>query len=440
MTYTATTSARINQRNAVLSGFLGWTLDAFDFFVLIFVVPAVAKDFGHSIPSIALTITASLTMRPVGAFVFGVLADRYGRRRLLMANIVFYSLMEVLSGVAPTYTTFFICRMLYGIGMGGTWGVGASLAMESVPLKWRGFVSGLLQEGYATGNILAAICYYTVFPHWGWRPMFFIGGIPAALTLLICSKVSETKTWQRSRTDWHSYRRTISKNWRLFFYLVVLMAMMNFMSHGTQDMYPTFLQRQRHFSVNDTALVTIISMIGAICGGITFGLFSDKWGRRRAMITAATCGILTIPLWVFAPNLRLIMVGALAMQFMVQGAWGVIPAYITELSPGQLRAFFPGFAYQLGVLIASSVGYIEAVLGEHFRYATSMGVFAAIVLTVGALVIYIGPEAKRVSFANEEPLMRCGLVVKESAPLGCSLGLDDDTAAGTSAENGGTCP
>jgi MFS transporter, SHS family, lactate transporter len=400
MPYTAPENERANQRNAVLAGFLGWTLDAFDFFVLIFVVSAIAKDFGRSIPAIALTITASLAMRPVGAIVFGVLADRFGRRGLLMANIVFYSLMEILSGTAPTYATFFIFRMLYGIGMGGTWGVGASLAMESVPRKWRGLVSGLLQEGYATGNILAAICYYTVFPHWGWRPMFFIGGIPALLTLLICTKVKESAAWQSSRTDWSTYRAAITKNWQLFLYLVALMAMMNFISHGTQDMYPTFLQRQLHFSVNATALVTVISMIGAICGGITFGVLSDKWGRRRAMITAALLGTLTIPLWGFAPNMRLIMVGAFAMQFMVQGAWGVIPAHITELSPGQLRAFFPGFAYQLGVLVASSVGYIEAVMGEHFQYASSMSLLAATVLSVGAVVIYFGPEAKGVSFTG----------------------------------------
>jgi SHS family lactate transporter-like MFS transporter len=404
MSHIAMESERANQRNAVLAGFLGWTIDAFDFFVLIFVVSAIAKDFGRSIPAVALTITASLAMRPVGALVFGVLADRYGRRGLLMANIVFYSLIEILSGMAPTYETFFIFRLLYGIGMGGTWGVGASLAMESVPRKWRGLISGLLQEGYATGNILAAICYYTVFPHWGWRPMFFIGAIPALLTLLICSKVTESEAWQGSRTDWNTYRGAISKNWQLFCYLVALMAMMNFMSHGTQDMYPTFLQRQRQFSVNATVLVSIISMIGAICGGVTFGLFSDKWGRRRAMITAALLATLTIPLWVFAPNLRLIVAGAFTMQFMVQGAWGVIPAHITELSPGQLRAFFPGMAYQLGVLIASSIGYIEAIVGEHFRYATSMGLIAGIVLIVGAVVIYIGPEAKGISFVDEEGL------------------------------------
>lgn len=415
MLITPSQNERANQRKAVLSGFLSWTVDAFDFFVLIFVVSAIARDFGRSIPAVALTITASLAMRPVGAFAFGILADRYGRRSLLMANIIFYSLMEILSGLAPTYQVFFLYRLLYGIGMGGTWGVSASLAMESVPSKWRGLVSGLLQEGYATGNILAAICYYTVFPRWGWRPMFFVGGIPALLTLVICSRVKESEAWHASSADWGTYRAAISKNWQLFCYLVVLMAMMNFMSHGTQDMYPTFLQHQHHFSVNQTALVTVISMIGAICGGVTFGLFSEKWGRRRVMITAAMLGTMTIPLWVFAPNLRLIILGAFAMQFMVQGAWGVIPAHITELSPRHLRAFFPGFAYQLGVLIASSVGYIEAALGEHFRYATSMGVLAATVLIVGALVIYLGPEAKGVSFADADRLNAKGFEDQVSA-------------------------
>jgi MFS transporter, SHS family, lactate transporter len=386
--------------NAVAAGFLGWTIDAFDFFVLVFVVSAIAKDFGRSIPAIALTITASLAMRPVGALIFGVLADRYGRQKLLMANIVFFSAMEVLSGSAPSYTTFFVFRVLYGVGMGGTWGVGASLAMESVSAKWRGIVSGILQEGYAVGNILAAICYYTVFPRWGWRPMFFIGSVPALLTLLICMTVKESEAWHTSRTDWTAYKSAISGNWRLFCYLVALMAMMNFMSHGTQDMYPTFLQRQRHFSIDATAMVTIISMTGAICGGVTFGWYSDRKGRRWAMITAALLGIIAIPLWVFASKLALISAGAFVMQFMVQGAWGVIPAHINELSPSALRGFFPGTAYQLGVLIASNIGYVEAILGEHLKYATSMGALAALVLGIGALVIYLGPEAKGVSFTR----------------------------------------
>ncbi len=392
---------RANVRNAVSAGFLGWTIDAFDFFVLVFTISAIAKEFGRSIPAIALTITASLVTRPIGAFVFGLLADRYGRRVILIANIVFYSLMEVLSGLAPSYQVFFALRLLYGIGMGGNWGVGASLAMESAPPKWRGMLSGLLQEGYAVGNILAAGAYYLIFPHYGWRAMFFIGTVPALLTILICLRVEEPEAWHESRTDWTTYRAAIFKNANLFFYLVGLLAMMNFISHGTQDLYPTFLQRQRHFDVNTTAIISAISMFGAILGGLTFGHFSDRHGRRITMVVAALLGACTIPLWVLAPNKPLIMVGAFSMQFMVQGAWGVIPAHINELSPPQLRGFFPGLAYQCGVLIASSISYIEAVLGEHFSYSTLMGLLAATVLIVGAMVIWAGPEAKGVSFVKQ---------------------------------------
>lgn len=392
---------RANVRNAVSAGFLGWTIDAFDFFVLVFTISAIAKEFGRSIPAIALTITASLVTRPIGAFVFGLLANRYGRRVILIANIVFYSLMEVLSGLAPSYQVFFALRLLYGIGMGGNWGVGASLAMESAPPKWRGMLSGLLQEGYAVGNILAAGAYYLIFPHYGWRAMFFIGTVPALLTILICLRVEEPEAWHESRTDWTTYRAAIFKNANLFFYLVGLLAMMNFISHGTQDLYPTFLQRQRHFDVNTTAIISAISMFGAILGGLTFGHFSDRHGRRITMVVAALLGACTIPLWVLAPNKPLIMVGAFSMQFMVQGAWGVIPAHINELSPPQLRGFFPGLAYQCGVLIASSISYIEAVLGEHFSYSTSMGLLAATVLIVGAMVIWAGPEAKGVSFVKQ---------------------------------------
>jgi SHS family lactate transporter-like MFS transporter len=391
---------RTNARYAVAAGFLGWTIDAFDFFVLVLAISAIAKEFGRSIPAIALTTTASLITRPVGAFVFGLLADRYGRRPVLMANILFYSLMEVLSGFAPTYTTFFALRLLYGVGMGGNWGVGASLALESVPVKRRGVVSGFLQEGYATGYLLAAAAYYTIYPHWGWRPMFFIGTIPALLTLIICTRVVESEAWHQSRVEWATYRTAIFKNWRLFLYLAGLMAMMNFISHGTQDLYPTFLQKQRLFSSGTTAIVTAISMVGAIVGGLAFGQLSERWGRRRTMVRAALTGVVIIPLWIWAPSLGLLMLGAFLMQAMVQGAWGVIPVHINELSPPQLRGFFPGFAYQTGVLIASTIAYIEAVLGEHFSYATSMAGLAAIVLLIGALVIWLGPEAKGVAFVR----------------------------------------
>ena len=393
---------RANQRNVLLAGFLGWTLDAFDFFILVMVLQAVADDLaGGSIPKIALTLTASLAMRPLGALLFGMMADRYGRRLPLMLDIIFYSIVEVASGLAPNYATFMILRLLYGIGMGGEWGVGASLTMESVSPRWRGVLSGLLQEGYALGYLLAALVAYFVYPHWGWRPMFFIGGLPALLTLFIRSKVKESPTWARSRTDWPTYWRAIARNWKLFLYLVLLMMMMNSISHGTQDMYPTFLKHQRGYSAQATSVIVIISMIGAILGGITFGFLSDTKGRRRAMVTAVLSALVLIPLWIFAPSTGVIVVGAFLMQFMVQGAWGVIPAHINELSPDAIRGFFPGFAYQLGVLCASSITYMQARMAEHFTYSLVMGVSMTIVLIVGAIVISLGPERRGVVFGAD---------------------------------------
>jgi len=389
-------------RNAILAGFLGWTLDAFDFFILTFVLAPIAKEFGQTIPAIALTITASLATRWIGAILFGLFADRYGRRIPLIVNILYFSLIEVLSGLAPNYRVFFFLRLLYGVGMGGEWGVGASLTMESVPTKWRGLISGLLQEGYALGFLLAAAVYRLAYPHWGWRPLFFIGGLPALLTLFVRAKVKEPEAWHRSRTDWTTYRRAIFRNWRRFAYLVLLLAMMNFISHGTQDMYPTLLQQQHGFSPQRTSDFTAISMIGALCGGLMFGFISDGRGRRRTMVTAVLLGIAVIPLWVFAPNLQLILLGGFLMQFMVQGAWGVIPAHLNELSPDQLRGFFPGLAYQFGVLIASGSAYFEARMAHVMSYSRAMGLFAAVVLFTGAVVISFGPEEHRAEFGRQD--------------------------------------
>ena len=392
---------RANQRNVLLAGFLGWTLDAFDFFILVMVLPSVARDLaGGSIPKIALTITASLAMRPVGAFLFGLMADRYGRRLPLMLDIVFYSVIEVFSGLAPNYATFMILRLLYGIGMGGEWGVGASLTMESVPARWRGICSGLLQQGYAVGYMIAAGVAYFVYPHWGWRPMFFIGGLPALLSLFIRAKVKESPAWERSRTDWPTYRREIARHWKLFLYIIVMMMLMSSMAHGTQDMYPTFLKHQRGFSPEATSIVVIGSMIGAIFGGIAFGLLSDRKGRRWSMVVAALCAALLIPLWITVTNVQLIVAGAFLMQFMVQGAWGVVPVHLSELAPDAIRGFFPSFAYQLGVLCASSTTYLQARFAEHFTYSTVMGTSMAVVLVVGAIVIALGPERRGVVFGE----------------------------------------
>jgi len=404
-TVVAAKAERANQRNAVLAGFLGWTLDAFDFFVLTYITADVARAFGKSVPEVAAVISATLMMRPIGAVVFGLMADRYGRRLPLMLNVIFYAVISVLCGLAPTFSAFFVLRLLFGIGMGGEWGVGASLALESVSSKWRGLISGLLQEGYALGNLLAAVAFRTVYvqfhsgnPTNAWRYMFFVGGLPALLSLFIRAKVKESEAWHEHRTDWTTYRRSIFQNWKRFLYLIALMTMMNFISHGTQDLYPTFLQRQRLYSPEATSYIAMVSMLGAIVGGLIVGAYSDRKGRRRAMITSALAGIVVVPLWIAAPSTALVVLGAFLMQFCVQGAWGVIPAHINELSPGHLRGFFPGFAYQLGVAAAASIVFIEAVLGEHFTYAQSMGVLAAAVLGIGAIVIGLGPEAHGVTF------------------------------------------
>ncbi len=387
--------------NALIASFLGWTLDAFDFFVLVFAVPTIAEEFHVDLPEIAKTIAVTLAFRPVGAFIFGLLADRYGRRLPLMLDLVFYSVIEVLSGLAPDYKTFLILRALFGIGMGGEWGVGASLAMEKVPPKWRGVLSGILQEGYAVGYLLAACCYFFVFPKWGWRPMFFIGGLPALLALFVRFKVKESAVWERTRPpNWSGVGRAIVSQWKLFLYLSCLMMMMNFASHGTQDMYPTFLKLERGFSPRQVAVIVVIYNIGALVGGILFGLYSDRFGRRRGMATAFLLATVMIPFWAYAPNTPLLVLGAFLMQFMVQGAWGVIPAHITELSPDSVRGFLPGLAYQCGVLLASSVPYTVAVFSKSLNYSTAMALTALTVFLLGIAVILLGPEKKGAPFGS----------------------------------------
>jgi SHS family lactate transporter-like MFS transporter len=403
-------SDRSNQRNAVLAGFLGWTLDAFDFFILTLVIEDLAHAFlpgsplEEARPRIALAITLTLAMRPIGAIVFGLMADRYGRRLPLMLNVVFYATISVLCGLATSYWQFIGLRMLFGIGMGGEWGVGASLALESASPRIRGLLSGLLQEGYAIGNLLAALAFRTVYPwanvHWpgnAWRVMFFLGGLPALLSLFIRMRVKESAAWHEHRTDWASYKAVLFQNSRRFLYLVLLMTMMNFMSHGTQDMYPTLL---RTFGYNKARIadITMLSMIGAVIGGLVFGHYSDRSGRRRAMITAASCGLVVLPMWIAGFSPVTTIVGVFLMQFFVQGAWGIIPAHINELSPAQARGFFPGFAYQLGVMFASSIPYLESALGEVFTYKQAMGGLMVAVFIGVVLVVWKGPEAKGVSF------------------------------------------
>ena len=399
-----TREQRANQRNAVLAGFLGWTLDAFDFFILTLVIDDIAKSFGRTRPDVALALTVTLAMRPVGAIVFGIMADRLGRRLPLMLNVIFYAVISVLSGLAPSYQVFLLLRMLFGIGMGGEWGVGASLALESASPRLRGLLSGLLQEGYALGNLLSAIAFRLVYPYFnslypgnGWRLMFFLGGLPALLSLFIRARVKESDAWHEHRMDWASYRRSLPRFWKRFVYLVILMTMMNFMSHGTQDMYPTLLGRLG-YGKTGVADLTMLSGLGAILGGLAFGYYSDRTGRRRAMLIAMVCALAVVPFWIAGASPISIVAGVFLMQFFVQGAWGVIPAHINELSPNHLRGFFPGFAYQLGVMFAASIPYVESALGERYTYTQSMGGLVTLVFILAFIVTAVGPEAKGVSF------------------------------------------
>lgn len=390
--------------HTLIASFLGWTLDAFDFFVLIFVLPTVAKDFHRSVADIAFTITATLALRPVGALIFGWCADRYGRRTPLMVDVVFYSIIEVMSGLAPSYRWFLFLRALYGIGMGGEWGVGASIAMEAVPARWRGMLSGMLQEGYAVGYLLAAAAYFLVFPRYGWRPLFFLGGIPALLTLYIRAKVPESQAFTRNRPAPGVIWRAIQRNFRRFLYVVVLMTMMNLVSHGTQDMYPTFLKLQRGLDPRTIATVAIIYNIGALLGGLFFGYLSDRIGRRRAMIAAVLCALAAVPIWIYPRSLLWLTAGAFLMQFMVQGAWGAIPAHLAELSPPEVRGLFAGLAYQLGVLFAANAALVEALIADHLGYAMALALVAAIVLGGDAIVIALGPEQPGSDLHTSSPL------------------------------------
>src|SRR6266513_6523161 len=301
------------QRNTFVACFLGWALDALDFFLVTFVLVPLGQDFGQTIPKVAFAITLTLMMRPVGAFIFGILGDKFGRRIPLMADIIFYSVIELLTAFAPNFTIFLILRALFGVGMGGEWGLGASLAMESLPTATRGLFSGILQQGYAVGYLLAAVVYWIVFPLFGWRGLFVAGALPALLVIYIRAHVPESPVWQRHRERKQrvplDIRGFVKQHGTLFIHAVLLMTAFNYMSHGTQDLYATFLERQRGFGVSQKSMITIIYAVGAICGGTIIGFLSQQWGRRRPSILSAVCGILLIPAWIFAPWTALLIAG-----------------------------------------------------------------------------------------------------------------------------------
>lgn len=390
---------RKGEVHAVVASFLGWTLDAFDFFVVVFLVETLAARFAVGKAAIVITMTATLAMRPIGALLFGLLADRFGRRRPLMINVVYFSVIELACAFAPNFTVFLLLRALYGIGMGGEWGVGASLAMEAAPRRWRGLLSGVLQSGYPIGYLLAALAARFLLPVWGWRSLFIAGACPALLALYVRSKVPESEAWRRVRhLTVGSILRTVAKNWNIAAYLVVLMTLMNCLSHGTQDLYPDFLKSAHGIPAATVAWVAVLYNAGAIAGGVGFGYLSEGLGRRRVMLAAMALALAVIPLWAFGASLGSLALGAFLMQAGVQGAWGIIPAHLNELAPDSARGLLPGLSYQLGVLIASPANSIEYALRDRLGYGWAMAAFEIGVIVLGGLAVSLGREHRGKDF------------------------------------------
>jgi SHS family lactate transporter-like MFS transporter len=397
---------RPDQRNAFLAAFLGWTMDAFDYFIVVLVYAEIAKDFGVSLERMAFLTTVTLIMRPVGALIFGLWADRVGRRTPLIVDVIFYSLVGFACAFAPNFTWLLALRLLYGIGMGGEWGLGAALAMEKIPARRRGFFSGILQEGYATGYLLAALAYLLVHSVLGlsWRWLFALSIIPALISLLIRARVKESEVWQttRARVTRVGIRQVLfnAKIVRRFIYLVVLMTAFNWMSHGTQDIYPTFLKTGIGLSATTATWIAVIYNIGAIIGGTVFGTLSQRFGRRRMIVIAAVLGLPIVPIFAYSSSAGWLCLGAFLMQIMVQGAWGVIPAHLTEMSPDEIRGFYPGVTYQLGnCLAAFNLPIQEGLAGSH-GYPFALTVTIVPVLIAVAVLTAFGKENRGVEFGT----------------------------------------
>ncbi|HVZ83570.1 MAG TPA: MFS transporter [Terracidiphilus sp.] len=383
-----------------ISGFAGWTFDGFDFFLVVFSLTAIGQTFGKSDKTVSLALTATLAFRPIGAFLFGLFADRYGRRLPIAINFALFAVVEVITGLAHTFTQFLVIRAIFGIVMGGQWGIGVTLAMEQVPARLRGTMSGVLQEGYAIGYLLAAAAFYLFFDHFSWRPLFFIGPLPAVFfAFFVLLNVRESAVWQRARSaNWQALGRSLIAHWRLFVYFVVLMMALHMSSHGTQDIYPTFLQRVWHMSPRERAWVSSLAMAAGILGALSVGYISDRIGRRAAMTASLLGCVCSIPLWAFSRTIGALIAGAMLMQFFLQGAWGVVPAHLAEMSPDSIRGSLPGLGNQCGVLLASGIVYIELALAHGTHYAGAMAETTLVVFLLACVLVLLGRERQAVNF------------------------------------------
>ena len=399
-----------SQRNVVVAAYLGWTLDAFDFFLMVFMFKDISRELHASMQLVSTAVLLTLAMRPVGAFLFGRLADRFGRKPTLMWNILAYSVLEMASGFAPNMSILLMVRALFGIAMGGEWGVGSALTMETIPASARGFVSGLLQVGYPSGYFLASLAVYLLYDRVGWRYMFVLGVIPALLVFFIRGRVEESPAWQEQRDAPRTgILAVLKREWKLAVYAVLLMTAFNFFSHGSQDAYPgLFLKVQHHLDTRLGSLMTAVANIGAICGGLLFGSLSEKAGRRRAIIIAAFLALPALPFWAFGSTPLILAGGAFLMQLAVQGAWGVIPAHLNELSPPEIRATFPGFVYQLGNLLAAVNLNLQVAIAEAHGndYGLAMAIVVGTVAVVICVMVGLGPERHGIALSTAQARAR----------------------------------
>jgi MFS transporter, SHS family, lactate transporter len=393
---------------AVGSGILGWVLDAFDFFVVVFLFETLAARFHVSKASVVYTLTLTLAMRPLGALFFGALADRFGRKRPLISCVLYFSLCTVLTGLAPNYLCFVICRALYGIGMGGYWGIGASYALESSPRRFRGVLSGMIQAGYPMGYLLASVATQTLAPRFGWRSVFFVGAPVAVLIAALTLFAPESVAWKQHRpASIKQIFRSLADHGGMFLYLLLMMSVLLCLSHGAQDLYPDFLKsipgiaEKAVFGMKSLYGIPIVYNIGAILGAIWFGHLSQGMGRRNAIMLALVIALLAVPAWAFGTSLGVLVVGSYLMQTGVQGAFGVIPAHLNELSPDMVRSLFPGIVYQLGTLLASPATAVEFMLRDHFGYPWALTMFEAGVIVLMIVIFWFGPEARDRSFLCE---------------------------------------
>jgi MFS transporter, SHS family, lactate transporter len=380
---------------AAASGILGWVLDAFDFFVVVFLVDTLAANFHVGKSAIVWTISIALATRPVGALIFGALADRFGRRRPLAACVLYFSTVTLLSAFAPNYATFLILRALYGIGMGGYWGVGASLAVESAPPRRRGLISGLMQSGYPSGYLLAAVGMEIVLPHLGWRAMFCVGLPIAILISILAMRAPESVAWQiQGQRSVSTMFRVLWENRAGFIYLLLVMTMMSCLSHGTQDLYPDFLKSAHGFARTTVSRIAIVYNICAIAASTCFGQLSESLGRRHTMMLALLVSSLALYPWAFGLTPLTLMLGACLMQTGVQGTFGIIPAHLNELAPSAVRSLFPGFVYQLGVLLASPAVSLQYALQKRLGYPWALTLFEGVVIGSLLVIFGLGPERK----------------------------------------------